>query len=609
MAEEIRLDVVAVGHNRGLDDTSRALRGVRAESDKTGKSFKDTAGETFNLDRAVAQSRVEIAKLHEEFKRTGDRSVLKDIQRQQRDLDAVMKVAGTGKKKGLGAVLDFGGEGLRPRNALIAGVVGAAAALAPMIGAMVAGAVTGAVGVGGIAGGIAMASKDARVRAAASKFGQDISAEFFSGSEAFVQPVIKSLDILKQGFNDLELGDAFGKLAPHVEVLAGGLANMARNIMPGLNEAFDRMGPFIQALADGLAQTGTQLGDFFNRLSRSEGAVMGLESLFHILNGTLIALGATLEFLSDSYQNFIEFTAKVTGALEDMAGPLGDVFGHLNNMFELLRDGSVQSYKAVNQGGEAANHASAGWVTYADSVKIAAGHQEDLNRAVEDSISNMLAQDNANIGLAQAMADFGEALKENGRNWDVNTEKGRANRQELIDAVGAADRKRQADIKMGIQMGLSAEEASARANAAYNKTIEKLKDMARKAGISEQALKDLVGDYYINVHVKQIGSFYVPPKAILEAKGRATGGPVGPGTYIVGERGPEVLQLGQGSRGHVYPSVGAYAGGRAMGGGTGNARPVVFQVNGSRAVAQAFNEFVDEVGRRGGTLAVIGIRG
>jgi hypothetical protein len=54
MAEEIRLDVVARGHNRGLDDTSRALRGVKAESDKVGKSFEETADASFDLDRAAA---------------------------------------------------------------------------------------------------------------------------------------------------------------------------------------------------------------------------------------------------------------------------------------------------------------------------------------------------------------------------------------------------------------------------------------------------------------------------------------------------------------------------------------------------------------------------
>lgn len=40
---------------------------------------------------------------------------------------------------------------------------------------------------------------------------------------------------------------------------------------------------------------------------------------------------------------------------------------------------------------------------------------------------------------------------------------------------------------------------------------------------------------------------------VVGKKGRAKGGPVGPGEYIVGEKGPEVLEMQPGSQGHVFP--------------------------------------------------------
>ena len=129
MAEEIRLDVVAVGHNKGLDDTSRALRGVKGETDKLGTSLDRTTKETFDFDRAVAEAREEITKLHEEVRRTGDRALLGDLKRQQRELADFIRLAGTAGKSGQTA-FDFGGEGIRPRNAMIVALVAAAAAAA-----------------------------------------------------------------------------------------------------------------------------------------------------------------------------------------------------------------------------------------------------------------------------------------------------------------------------------------------------------------------------------------------------------------------------------------------------------------------------------------------
>ena len=480
----------------------------------------------------------------------------------------------------------------RLRTAMFTTLISGAVMASPIIGAMIAGAITGAVGLGGIAGGIGMASKDPRVRAAARNFGDDIAEEFFSGGAAFVQPTIDSLNLLEDAFKDMDLGGSFAKLAPHVTTIAAGLGNLGRNIMPGLNEMFDRFGPFAAVLADGFGDLGTQIGDFFNRLSRSQGAVMGLESAFDFLNGSIKALGVILEFLSNRYVEFIDFIIFTSGVLEDLPLPGQENMRRLNDEFTEMRNRVAGQAPAVNQ-------AAGEWRSYTEAI-------EDANRAMEDNISLMLAQDNANLGLAEAMADFGETLEENGRHWDTSTEKGRANTRGLLDAVGAAERKRQADIRTGIQMGLSAEEASNRANTAYNKTIAKLRDMAIRAGLTGKALDDLVGDYYVNVHIRTSGSFYTPPKSVLEQKGRAAGGPVDAGElYRVNELGMEWFRPNV--SGEVIPLSGMQASG-GWGGMAISAQPFVLNIPGHRAFQDLFDQVVREVGDRGGTLAVIGIR-
>lgn len=563
MAEEIRLDVVSVAHSRGLRDAAGDLQGLSAEADKTAKGFHRARDETFNLDHAIADARVEIARLNDEFKRTGDTTLFRSMRRQRSELNQLLKVASEGVSEGGSAAIDFGGRGLRPRNALIGVVAGSLAILSPMIGAAIAGAVTGAVGVGGLAGGIATAAKDPAVKSAAKAFGADISKEFFSGGGQFVQPVIDSLGVLKREFEAMDVGAIFGKTAPFVVDFAEGLAGGLREFGESFSRVLDRSGEIIPVVAQGLVRLGDGLGSMIEEMAASEGTISGIRFLFEALAETAHAVGVTVKWLGDRFAEIGRFSAGLSGALEDIATALpgveGDnIFSRINDQIEGVMgtgDGFVHTLTKVQNGltstGEAARSGSL--VPYAGQVEIVRKHQEQLNEEMQKTISIMLAQDNATLGLQQAMLDLGDQLKNNKGKWDTTTQAGLDNRRALLSAVEAAERKRQADIASG----KSADEA----NAAYNRTIRKLEDMARKAGISEKALRDLVGDYKVTVHYKTVGSFYVPPKAILEAKGRATGGPVGPGTYIVGERGPEVLQLGQGSRGHVYPSVTAYAGG------------------------------------------------
>lgn len=607
MAEEIRLDVVARGHNKGLDDTSRALRGVKAESDKVGKSFRETSKETFDLDRAIGEAREEITRLHEEVRRTGDRALLGDIKKQERELADFVRLARLAARQA-GEVgqdaIDFGGRGIRPRNALILTLVSAAAAAAPGIGAMIAGAVAGAVGTVGLAAGIASAVKDPEVRAEAKRFGAAITAEFFRGGPAFVQPTIDAMHELQDAFMDMKVPESLAKLAPLTDEIARGFGDAGRNFMPGFNRALGRMGPFAAEAEDGIGQLGDALGDFADLTTQSEGALTGLDLLFRTVNGTIRLFGAGLKVASDITDVFASANAAAFGSLSGLLRGAGfDEFANGASKMSAIwlgigNDLPVNKLFKVKEAIETTNgpvQTAAGyWDAYAAKVRA-------VNDAIAEYLDMNLKQDNANLRLQDAMLNLRESLKENGRHWETNTEKGLANRRALLDAVSAAAAKRQADLDSGVSADI--------ANAAYDRTIRKLIRMAEKAGLTGDALDDLVGDYRINVIIRTKGRI---PSHTTDFGGevfpdrpgrRQHGGPVGPGAWLVGERRPEVLQLEPGTRGHVYPSVGAYA--AAMSGG-GSARPVVLSTSAAGDVL--FGWLVREIQRRGGTLAVLGIR-
>lgn len=614
MAEEIRLDVVSVAHSRGLKDAAGDLGRLSAEADKTAKGFHRAKDETFSLDAAIGEARAEIQKLNEEFKRTGDTSLFRSMRRQRSELAQLLKVAGEGAG---GGGIELAGGMRSMRGPLIGVAVGAVAILSPVIGAAIAGAVTGAVGLGGIVGGVASAAKDPAVKSAAKQFGADISKEFFQG-DAFVQPVVDSLGILKREFEGLNLAGTFAKTAPFLTDLAEGLGGFAREFGESFSHVLDRSGEFIPVLADGITRLGDGLGSMIEEMAASEGAVEGLRFIFEFTAQTAHVLGVTVRWLGDQFDTLGRFSANLSGALEDVAEVIpfvnrdNNIFSRINDQIESVTgtsDEFEQSLRKVERSvtatGEAVAGTSDSWNQSQAQIDAAKRALEEYNEATAKSISMALAIDNANLGLAQAMLNLNEELREGSKDWRTNTQEGIDNRRALLAAVEAAERKRQADIASGVDAD--------KANAAYQRTINKLHKMARQAGISEKALDDLVGDYNINIHVKTHGEAVggaiggAISKA-LQAKGKATGGPVGQGTYIVGERGPEVLQLGQGSRGHVYPSFGAFAGSRGGAVG-GSARPINIIINGTHEDRELIARIAREVGKQGGTLAVLGIRG
>lgn len=606
----IRLHAETTEDGKGLarlrDDLQRAAKGA----DSLGSSMADTEADAKSLEAQIIRTKTEIRNLGEEFERTGDTSLFGDLKRQRSllvQMEKIRKDAGGGVGEVGGAAIDFGGRGMRPHSALIALVAGSLAILSPMIGAAIAGAVTGTVGVGGIAGGILSAAKDPGVKSAAKQFGTDISTEFFRGGGTFVQPTIDSLHILSDAFRDMDLASTFAKTAPYVTDLAEGISGFAREFGGSFSRVLDRSGEIIPVVAQGLTRLGDGLGSMIEEMAASEGTIEGIRFLFEALAETAHALGVTVKFLGDRFDELGRFSGRLSGALEDIAtvlpGVEGDnIFSRINDQIEGITGNSdefVHTLTKVERGVKGTDDAvgrSQNWVPYAANVEEARKALEELNRATEESISIALSLDNANLGLAQAMLDLDETLKENGKNWDTTTQKGLDNRRALLQAVEAAERKRQADIASG----KSADEA----NAAYQRTIDKLKDVARKAGISEKALQDLVGDYNINIHVKTHGEALGATiggavSKMLESKGRQHGGPVLPDVpYTINEAGQETVTFP--AAGMVHPA--------RLTPMISNARPLHITVSGSRAMQILFEEFVREIGNRGGTLAVIGIR-
>lgn len=499
--------------DRDMAELAVTTRVAARQVDNLGDEARGTAADLKLLETRINAARASARALGIEFARSGDASMLSERRKElsiAAQLERLRKeIEKTGGGGGLGVTLGSAagtraGQGfasgltdtlgnMRTRPALIAALVGAGVAAAPVIGAMLGGAIAGATGTAAMAAGILSAAKNERVQAAAKSFGQSISEQFFAGGGAFVEPVIHGLDILEQGFGDMHVPDALAKMAPTVTVIAEGFADFGRNIMPGFNKALDRMGPFAAVAAEGFGDMGDAFSEFLDDVTRSPGTLEGLATLFHVLNETIMFTGNAIEFLSDRWHTMLDNTALVTGALEDMYPkwhPLHDVFADANDQIEDMIGLGGNLNGTFRKIGPEAIDPFVGYLHEAWAKTAQLRGETEANRmALVDYFDTLRGIADADIAWEQAIDDLTESVKENGRTLDITTEKGRNNVRAVYDAIDAAKRQYQTG-KITLEQ--------------YNAEIKALVELGVKAGLSRKALEDLAGKYTIDVFVNVI---------------------------------------------------------------------------------------------------------
>lgn len=537
MARDLVLEVIEQVRGNALGDAARDLEGLAKKTDTASGSAKNYTGSLKTLDAQIEQTRSKIRTLGVEFVATQEKTVSTDLRAQRgllRQLERIRKEltdagAEAGASFGAGFLTKLGALPSQARGLLLVAGVGVGAALAPVIGAAVSGAVVGAVGAGGIAGGIAAASRDPNVRAAATDFSEAISAEFFSGGGAFVGPTIEALGILQQAFDDLDLGDSWQRVAPYVTQVASGIAGMAERFMPGFNRALDAAGPALSILAQELPEIGDALSDMLTDISESEGTLEGWAYTLEFVESAIRATGQILGWLGDRFHDMVRFAAFMSGVLEDIPLPqFGDRMRDINDKFEQILSSSERATGGIEQ------HASATRNLNRQYEQLLATYSEHLGIA--------MSVDQANQQVFEGLLRLKAELKENGKDWRTTTEAGLANRDALISQVQALIRQRQANI----DARMSAEEATAR----FEAELHALEQLAIKAGISKQALDDLVGDYHVNIVYSSTGADTYSRALARALTGRdslsgfAHGGnpPIGE-PFWVGEAGKELMML------------------------------------------------------------------
>jgi uncharacterized protein YukE len=501
-------------------------------------------------------------------------------------------------------------------------LVAAATAAGPVIGSIIGGAIIGAVGTGGMALGLISAAKDTEVQAAAKSFGQTISAEFFQG-DAFVQPAIKGLHILEDAFRRMNLDDTLAKAASTVVPMAEGFAKFGENLMPGLDATLERIGPFADAASQGIAGLGDAFGDMIDMISSSKGSIDGLNALFAGLGGTLRFVGAELKFLGDRWHEIINVVgmfssigahtgfAEFDEGIRQLTGHSGELQGELqflnsttgqaaamaNEHHRALLLERTEMMAAERKARDLAD-AQAQVALSARDIKAAwdelHGAQLTLDEAYKRAYDGLEQVKDAFAGADDSIKGFGQGAVERRTALQQEAERAIAVAQAYFDMTGdaAGAQKKLDDLK-------KATVDATKTTGDARKKVDELADALFRLPAKREV--------FVTTYLRTVeGAFRADERGTLGATQidtRASGGPITAGMpYLVGEDGPELVVPNQNA--YVIPN----RGGRAGGGGMGNARPLVISPTGNVLVDGAFEWLRTEIAARGGTLAVLGIR-
>ncbi|MGP3917690.1 hypothetical protein [Nonomuraea sp. 10N515B] len=364
--------------------------------------------------------------------------------------------------------------------AITAGLVGAAASAGT-----VAGAITLAVG-GALTGiGVVSAAQSEAVRREWRATGKDLKAGLADAAQPLEQSAMRAATVTRTTFSRLKpfLADFFERSAPAVDrfvaSIGEGVASLGPALEPvrrGYTAVLDAISNRSPAIFGSLERSLENLGETAEE--HADDIAAAFEFTASAVEKTTEALG----FLADEWDNFTsdisaaneagkDFGRSVAEALVDAYEAVGI---NTDRMKEMREEWAAADAAAANSSGvKDASAATSGLGSAADD---AAAGLRDLKAEMEELNGPALDAAEAQIRVEEAIDRASEAIRKNGATLDVNTAKGRANKDALIDIARAA----QDHIAAMQAEGASADAITAK----YGSYRGQLVHAARQAGLT-----------------------------------------------------------------------------------------------------------------------------
>ncbi len=553
--------------------TVSLLEGLRKELGGVGDAAQEAFGQALesakSFDVRIEGTRAHLRSLIREFESTGNAKLLPQISQDRSTISLLesLRKQLRGDDVSRGFIETLGALPSQLKGAAIVGLVGAAAAAAPAVGAAIGGAVLGGVGLGGIVGGVALAAQDDRVKAAGAALGEHFTSGLKDSAKPFVAPLLAEMNTLGRAGDKLvdEFGDGFAKLAPLIRPLARGIEGLVDELGPGLSDAFSAAQPVIRAIANELPEVGEALSDMLSAIAEEgDGATEGMLSLLHAIEFTAEATGFLIGQLEYEYQHLVDIGSALDD-LKEKAPATSIIFG---GGFALMTDEAGDLKDGLADATTANGDFYLSMVDTTRAVNAGSQALKDFASALLDEfdpIANFLHRQQ---DLKQAQQDLNEAIHDHGRKSD----EAKAAELRLAEAILASNAAATAVAGTFNGHFTPALRAALKAGGLTEKQIN---DLQKSTQAYRHELENLAGNYKVTV----TSEFLDYRRGERELSRRASGGPVQSGrSYWVGENGPEIVTVG--ANGYVTPAGQSAAMARGWNGSGASGGPAVTSVEG-----------------------------
>jgi hypothetical protein len=358
--------------------------------------------------------------------------------------------------------------------AIIAVLSAAFVTAMPAIGAVAGGALVTAFGAGLAGLGILFAAKSNMVGATWSemmgRLGRDMQllAKPFEGTlvniagffqrtvDAFNPALSKAFASMAgpvQNFTDTLLS-GFERLIPAIGPITAAFNGILSGLGPGLSSMIGDLAAGMTELSVSISRNPAALGDFVAGIGMLIESTLkfittlnDINSGFSTLTGGVSLVTVVMAGLAAAVDTVAAPFRLLNGAIAGTNALLGKTGGDVAGAGKSMSDAAINTVALANGTagvGAAAQHAGPYVMSMAEKIqaaKKAAAEAKAKYDAWIDSIFRLqnlaLGLSGAQINLQKAFDDASKSVKDNGRNLDINTEKGQANRLSL-NAVAAA---------------------------------------------------------------------------------------------------------------------------------------------------------------------------
>lgn len=498
--ERIEVDIDA--DSKGVDAAANDLERLANSAEHADKSIHKTGQTSSRVDGEIGRLKQVVRDLGDEFERTGEKDLFKSLRKARSELGNLEKIKLDAKKllpdfdgdsgRGLfgNIVAAFRGNGAQGGQAFgeafmsVLKPLAVPAAIAfgvPLVATLVAtisSAVLGATGLGGIALALAAQFHNPDVHKSITDLANSVHDQLKHATRNIIDPdAFRAFNReMAPVFDNLRAG--LVRLSPYITMFAVKLGEAVAKLGPGLEKALAAAGPIIGALANQLPTLFNGLSDFFTRISaNSKGAAEAITLIVKALSLTFTVAGMVVSSITQFFDVLLQGSDKVWSIL-----------AKINPLFKPIADYVHDVATSATEATLSTDMFAGSINTVGQGADFAASELAKAKQAADDWFGVTMSAAQADLGLATATANLTESIKQNGRNWDINTESGRANTQSLYAGIDAA--KRSYDANRAAGMG--AEQAGAQ----FRTAADKLLDQARAAGASDSEIQALKNSIY-----------------------------------------------------------------------------------------------------------------